>query len=404
VKAWSEVVESLPPMKHILLVVDHFYPYVGGSETLYWNATRGLVAAGYRVTVVTRRDAGMAPEETLEGVRVYRVATPDLGQRLFFMLLAVPLLWRLSREADLIHAVVYGSALPAWLVAKLRRLPFLLTVHEVFGAKWRTLTGVGPVAAALLRAFEWLLLHLPGTHYVCVAEFQARLMQSVGGVARDKITVVHNVVDYDFWQPGRFQARDLRGELGLPADTFVYLYFGRPGPSKGVEVLVEAAAEVARRLPASHLVMLLGPEPADRHQAIVRRIAELNLQSHVTVLSPRPRVELPTWLLASDCVVIPSHSEGFGYSAVEAATIGCRVLSTRGHSVEEILAGEVDLVEPGNPAALAEKIVEIAGSPQPIRYAEQRYGLKPHVDATIRLYEKISASSSQAAMPAFSQK
>jgi len=391
-------------MKHILLVVDHFYPYVGGSETLYWNATRGLVAAGNRVTVVTRRDAGMAARETLEGVEVHRVATPAFAQRLFFMLLAIPTLWNLSRDADVIHAVVYGSAIPGWLVARLRGLPFLLTVHEVFGAKWRKLAGVGAVPAMLLRAVEWLLLRLPGTRYTCGAQFTAQLMQSIGGIPPDRVTVVHYVVDYEFWRPGRFQARDLRGDLGLEPETFVYLYYGRPGASKGVEVLVEAAAILAQRLPTSKLVMLLGPEPADRHTAILKRIADLKLQAHVTVLEPRPRTELPGWLLASDCVVIPSHSEGFGYSAVEAATIGCRVLSTSGHSVEEVLAGEVDLVAPGDPQALASKLIEIAENPTPGRFAEQRYGLQRHVDAMIRLYGRITASTSPAAMPAFSQK
>ena len=391
-------------MKHILLVVDHFYPYVGGSETLYWNATRGLVAAGYDVTVVTRRDQGMSAEEVLDGVRIHRVATPTIAQRLFFMVLSLPLLWRLSRNADLVHAVVYGSAIPAWIIARLRRLPFVLTVHEVFGAKWSKLAGVGVVAAALLRSFEGLLLRLPGTHYTCGADFTAHLIEALGNVPRHRITVIHYVVDYDFWRPGRFQPRDLKAELGLPQNAFVYLYYGRPGPSKGVEVLVEAAAIVAREMPTAHLVMLLGPEPADRHRAIIKRIAELKLQSHVTVLTPRPMNELPTYLLASDCVVIPSHSEGFGYSAVEAATIGCRVLSTRGHSVEEVLAGEVELVAAGDPQAMAAKLMDIARDPQPRRYAPQSYGLEPHVTGTIALYDRIANSESPSHIGAFSPK
>jgi len=65
-------------------------------------------------------------------------------------------------------------------------------------------------------------------------------------------------VDHDFWSPGRHRARD----LGLPRDTFVYLYFGRPGVSKGVECLLDAAVLVRRQLPRSRLVMILFREPA----------------------------------------------------------------------------------------------------------------------------------------------
>jgi D-inositol-3-phosphate glycosyltransferase len=384
-------------MKHILLIVDHFYPYIGGNETLYFDVTRGLVQAGHRVTVVTRRDAGMCPQEDIHGVKVHRVTTPDFAQRLFFMLLALPLLWRLSRDASVVHAVVYGSALPGWLIAKLRRLPFVLTVHEVFGPKWRQLTGVGPAAAAMLRAFEWLLLRLPGTHYTCGAQFTADKLTTLGGIASERISVVPYVVDYDFWKPGRFQPRDLRSEISLPTTTFLYLYYGRPGPSKGVEVLVAAAAEVASRLPNSRLILLLGKEPADRHQAILEQIAELKLTDYVTVLDSRPRAELPTYLLASDCVVVPSHSEGFGYSAVEAATIGCRVLSTSGHSVEEVLQGEVELTPPNDPHSMADRLVEIASGPVERRYAAPRYTIAAHIEKIVRLYERVGARPNSAA-------
>lgn len=380
-------------MKHILLVVDHFYPYVGGNETLYWDVSRGLVRAGHRVTVVTRRDAGMPPRETLEGVEVYRVATPNVAQRLFFMLLALPVLWRLSRQADVVHAVVYGSAVPAWFIAKLRGRPFVLTVHEVFGPKWRLLTGVSSLAAAMLRAFEWLLLRLPGTHYTCGARFTADRIHMFGCVPRERISVIPYVVDYDFWKSGRFEARDLRRELKLPEDAFVYLYYGRPGPSKGVDVLIDAAATIAKSLPHSHLILLLGREPADRYTAIQRQIAKLNLARHVTVLDPVPRTELPTYLLAADCIVIPSHSEGFGYSAVEAATIGCRVVSTSGHAVEEVLPGEVDLVPPADPQMLAEMLLQIAKQPSPRRFAEQRYDLASHLGQAVAMYDALKNAS-----------
>src|SRR5207248_9511256 len=104
-------------------------------------------------------------------------------------------------------------------------------------------------------------------------------------------------------------------------DDFVYLYYGRPGISKGVEYLVAAIPLVRRRLPSSRAVLIIAREPADRYRSIVRRIRELNLDAAVRVLDPRPRSDLADYVGSADCVVVPSLSEGFGFTAVEACAL-----------------------------------------------------------------------------------
>lgn len=370
--------------RRVLLAIDHFHPYVGGNETLYWNVARAFVRAGVAVDVVTRRDPGMAAEETLEGVHIVRIWTPEFAQRLLFMLLALPALWKYSRTADVVHAVVYGSAFPAWLVAMLRRKPFFLTVHEVFGAEWRRLLEMNTGEGLSLRLMEFLLLRLPRTRYISGAEFTARKIRAAGGRA----FVTHYPVENEFWNAELHHAGPLRETFHLPASTFVYLYFGRPGASKGVEYLVRAAALVRESRPEARLVLLLGRKPADRYAGILRLIDDLDLRKEVLVADSVPRDVLPGYLLAADCVVVPSLSEGFGYSAVEAATLGCPVIATTGHSVEELLTGEVDLVPPRDSAALAAKILEVAREPRPRRPLPPRYTLDRHVAEMLRLYDE----------------
>ena len=85
----------------------------------------------------------------------------------------------------------------------------------------------------------------------------------------------------------------IKEERGLHQDTFLYLYFGRPGISKGVEYLIDAAVRVRDLLPRSHLVMLLADDPRDQYQRILQQIARLGLADHITVLDPVSREELP---------------------------------------------------------------------------------------------------------------
>ena len=39
----------------ILFVLEHFYPYIGGVEQLFWQLSKSLVARGHEVKVITTR-------------------------------------------------------------------------------------------------------------------------------------------------------------------------------------------------------------------------------------------------------------------------------------------------------------------------------------------------------------
>jgi glycosyltransferase involved in cell wall biosynthesis len=99
---------------------------------------------------------------------------------------------------------------------------------------------------------------------------------------------------------------------------------------------------------------------------------------------------LPSYLLAADCVVIPSLSEGFGYSAIEAATLGCPLVVTAGHVFEEVLGDFARYVPVGDPAALAQAVQETAWDmPVTRRPLPPRFGLEQHLAATRAAYATV---------------
>lgn len=278
------------------------------------------------------------------------------------MIAALPLALRLARRADLVHTTTYNAAIPAWIASALWRKRTVITVHEVFAGQWQEMPGMNRVVGFAYRAFEWLVLRLPFSRYVTPSDFTRGRVIGTGAAPPARVTTVPNPVDYDFWSPERHEARPLRQQLGLRAETFVYLYFGRAGVSKGVEFLVDAAARVRAIVPDSRLVMILSRDPSRQYRRIVDRIASRGVDDHVVLIDSVPRAELPSYLLAADCVVVPSLSEGFGYSAVEAATLGCRVIATRGHSVEELLGGIATFVPARDAESLAAAIIEASTS------------------------------------------
>jgi len=388
----SQAKDTCSPL-HVLLVVDHFYPHVGGAETLFWQLSRGLAARGNRVCVVTLREPGTSAAETVDGVEIHRVATLPWFRRILFILMAIPAILRRARHADVIHAALYASAFPAWLCGLLLRKPVVLTVHEVFGEQWGQLVDVGRMAGWAFRAYERFLLRLPFVQVVCISRFTAERLRKFAKAPSGEIPIVYPMVDYRFWDRRRYQPADLRERLNLAADCFVYLFFGRPGVSKGLDTLVAAAARIRAQLPASRLVMLLAHEPRDGRRRTLQRIQEMGLAEHIRVLDPVPRMDLPGYLLAADCVVVPSRSEGFGYSAVEAAALGCRVVATSGHAVGEVLGDSVDLVPPDAPEALARAVLDVAAARHPPREATRQFTLQRHLAGMIDVYRRATGKS-----------
>ncbi|MBI4022802.1 glycosyltransferase family 4 protein [Candidatus Berkelbacteria bacterium] len=327
----------------ILFVLEHFHPYIGGAAVLFSELTRALVQRGHAVTVITSRLPGTHPEEDWHGVQVVRVATPLRGDRYWFTLGAVPAVVRAAKRADLVHTTTYNATAPAWLAAKLWRKPILLSVLEIFGPRWHTYPLARPVAA-LYRGLEWLIGSMPYHALVAISEATARDLERLRGSDRN-IHVIHCGID---------EALFARRERPTPsADAFRFLYFGRPGISKGVEYLVEAMATLAQREARARLDLILSADPPGRRAALIEQIAAAGIGHRVTVREPVSRTELPGEIAAADAVVVPSLAEGFGFSAAEACAVGTPVVATTAGSLPEVVSGNVVLVPPGDATALA---------------------------------------------------
>ncbi len=109
----------------------------------------------------------------------------------------------------------------------------------------------------------------------------------------------------------------------------IVLFFGRVHPKKNLDLLLRAFATVAPRHPDTHLVVA-GPDD-EGFGAPLRRLAEeLKIESGITWTGLLDAPELRFGALhAADVFVLPSHSENFGFSIVEALARGVPVLISK---------------------------------------------------------------------------
>ena len=376
----------------ILLVLEYFWPQVGGVETLFLELAQGLVQRGHSVVVLTTRLTDTPAFEWHQGIEIHRIGNPELPSRYRFTLAATPLACRLARNADLVHTTTYNGALPAWIAARWTRRPVAITVHELIGATWHALPGTGWASAWLFRLLELSCVRLPFDYYIGVSRATRNSLRQ-SGVRDRQLSVVYNGVTLNDWAADPLLTKQLRTELrpeGAPLVTF----YGRPGVTKGVEVLILAFRLLLQQRPEARLLLILGQYPQQRRKEL-ERLAFAALGDSVRVITSVPRAHLPSYLVASDCVAVPSLTEGFGFTAVEASMLGVPVVASDAGSLPEVISGQYVLVPPNDPAALSRGLLQ-ALSGECVRTPQRMFLAEDMVSSYEDIFRTMSATEAPA--------
>ena len=338
---------------HILFVLENYHPHVGGVETLFRGVAEGLAALGHTVTVVTHRLPGTRKQETVGGVHIIRVSC--FNSRYWFTFLSLPSVFRFAWHAHIIHTTTYNGAPPAWLAACVLRKPAVITVHEVLGKRWAML-GTGTFFSSAHQLFECFILALGFDQYIAVSQSTARQLSLRG--YQNNVSVVYNGLDYSFWHPMPHEKKVFRKKLGL-GRSFAGLFFGRPGISKGLEIIIRALPLIKEQIDSFHLVIVMSKDKAyeRRGQQMRELVGALHVENMVTFLPSVSPDMLRGTIAAVDCAIVPSLSEGFGLAAVEVCAVGTPLIASDVDSIPEVVSGKWLLFESGNSHALAEQIV-----------------------------------------------
>ena len=333
-----------PDKRLRILTVTHNYPRFPGDRAGAFVAriAEGAVAHGHRVEVIAPHAPGIARDEESGGVRVRRFRyAPDSWERVAYTgnlhqstllspraALAFPgFLLAFARglgaavrgfEPDVIHAHWW---VPGGWFASRGRVPYLITCH---GSDVRLLERGDLIRRLALPAFRG------AARVTTVSRFLASDIRRMLPALQTEVLVTPMPVE-----PGNFLGGDRATKLEPPR----ILFAGNLVPSKGVDVLLRAVAELQRRGIACQL-KILGEGPAKAELEVLART--LGITSRVIWASFVPQGQMGAEYGASTITVLPSRgqAEGLGLTLVEALLAGCAVVGTAAGGIPEVILHE----------------------------------------------------------------
>ena len=105
-------------------------------------------------------------------------------------------------------------------------------------------------------------------------------------------------------------------------------------PIKGMDLVVPAFAEVLKRFPE---VRLLVVGDGSLRATMEQQAAELGCADRIAWVGRQPQEELNKWYGQMDIVLMPSRSEGFGLTAIEAMANGCVMVASNVGGLPEVV-------------------------------------------------------------------
>jgi glycosyltransferase involved in cell wall biosynthesis len=170
-----------------------------------------------------------------------------------------------------------------------------------------------------------------------------------------KVVVVSSGIDTESFKPlavdkERLLKRYAIGECDRP----VVFFGGKLTAIKGVDVLLRAA-RIYSRMDERPLTLIAGD--GDVRKDLERLAGELKLDD-VHFLGHQSHPQMARLFNVADVVALPSRTESFPLVAMEALACGTPVVASDVGGFRQIVDEQVGvLVEPGDPVALAERIV-----------------------------------------------
>jgi len=233
-----------------------------------------------------------------------------------------------DREFDIVHAHDWLTFRAALRIKEQKKCPIILHVHSVESDR-----AASDYGNPLAREVEGIALHL-ADRVIAVSDHTKRSIMRDYGLPADKIEVVHNAIDPGDVAPlddaNAYRYLTLMRSLGYR----VVVNVGRLTIQKGLPNLLRAAKAVIDRAPKT-LFLIVGS--GEQQYELIELAAALGIGANVVFANFQRGKRWRDAFAIGDLFVMPSVSEPFGLTPLEAIGFGTPALVSKQSGISEVL-------------------------------------------------------------------
>ena len=369
-------------MSTILLVTTNYWPEPTGIAIYTTDLAETLQGNGHQISVLTglphypwwkippefaHFGEGLWTQNGVSIIRANHVVPPKMNVVLRIRF-ETSLWWNLRRVSkdlsgknfDLVVACIptVAAGIIGKSIAKKLGVPFGLIVQDLSGAgaKQSGLRG-GALIAKIALAVEGMALH--GADKLVVVSLAMRNVLEGSGVSKTSITYINN---YSAKEISGGDKNSARSKFGWTSEDFVVIHTGNMGAKQDLENVVRAADAIHPDSKVRIYLVGHGNQESNLRELCVGK-------KNISLMPAVSDEDYSTLLSAADLLLVNERSTQMEMSLPSKLTSYLfserPVLAAvpRGGATWKFLNGVADLVEAGDPVALARKIEELNGQP-----------------------------------------
>lgn len=365
-------------MKYNILYIDSSQGIYGGGQISLLELLKNIDRTKFRPVVILSEAGKLQKEIEQIDLDCKIISMPSIT--LFNIFSCIVAIWKLGlfmrkRQITLVHTNTSRATIYAGLASLISRIPVVWHIRI-------------PHSDGLLDRF----LASRSSHLITVSQAVKRRFN---WLREGKIRVIYNGVDTKRFSPGPTY-NDLRRKLNLNDENIVIATVGRLSHEKGLEFLISALEGIVEKYPQTK-VLIVGNGNEEYHLSLQAKAKNLGLSSNVIFAGFRE--DIPEILRCVDVFCLPSLTEGFNRTLLEAMACGLPVVATSVGGNVELVQNSLPglLVPPNNSSALAAAIVELLKNRTKSqkmgmdgrRIVEENFSIETNVRQTEALYEEI---------------
>ncbi|MDO9680302.1 MAG: glycosyltransferase family 4 protein [Bacteroidales bacterium] len=224
----------------------------------------------------------------------------------------------MSNDFDIIHAHDWLTYLAGVAAKRITGKPLVVHMHATeFDRSGQNInTEVYDIERIGMREADVV---------IAVSHLTRNIVINKYGINPEKVVTVHNAVDFQGFQ-------NVQVDRGVPEKIVTFL--GRITYQKGPEYFIEAAKKVIKNYPDVRFVMAGNGDLLNR---CIRHVAKLKIADRFHFTGFLKGAEVKEMFAYSDVYVMPSVSEPFGISPLEAMRSNVPVIISKQSGVAEVL-------------------------------------------------------------------